>query len=177
MLRWLALLLLLMACDRSTSRAPVRLGAKSGESRQLAEAVAKRLERSGCQVERQFGLGGSIALDRALRAGSIDAYLESHSAALTQVLRQKAQPGPGAEAAVRIAYVREDLVWAPPLGAGDYAVVFRKRVDERCRAASRSFMGTGSMFSAPPGASRRPGHVIRKMTIAAVIPGARARRL
>jgi hypothetical protein len=85
-----------------------------------------------------------VAVDRELRAGDVDAYVESHAAALTQVLRRKAQPDAGAEATVRIAYVRANLVWAPPLGTGDYAVVFRKNVDERCRAASRTFMATAS---------------------------------
>jgi glycine betaine/choline ABC-type transport system substrate-binding protein len=141
---WLAvLLLMMMACDRSSSRAPVRLGAKSDSSASLAEAVAARLEKAGCAVEREFGLGDSVAVDRALRAGEVDAYVESHAAALTQVLRKKAKPDAGAEALVRIAYVRANLVWAPPLGSGDYAVVFRKDVDERCRAASRTFMATG----------------------------------
>ena len=93
-------------------------------------------------------LGDSVTLDRALREGTIDAYVESHAAALTQVLRKKAQPGPAAEAEVRVAYVKENLVWAPQVGAGDYAVVFRKEVDDRCRSASRTFMATGSMLDA-----------------------------
>lgn len=146
MRRTLLLLLLLASCDRSASRAPVRLASKSDDSRAIAEAVAKRLESAGCDVERKFDLGDAVALDRALRAGDIDAYVESHAAALTQVLRKKARPGPAAEAAVRIAYVKANLVWAPPIGAGDYAVVFRKSIDDRCRAASRTFMATGSML-------------------------------
>jgi glycine betaine/choline ABC-type transport system substrate-binding protein len=144
MLRWLLILLLVAACDRSSSRAPVRLGAKSDPSVALAEIVAQRLEKAGCVVERRFQLGSAVDADRALRTGEIDAYVESHQAALTEILRRKAQPGPGAESAVRIAYVRANLVWAPPLGSGDYAVVFQKAVDERCRAASRTFMATGS---------------------------------
>lgn len=147
MLRWLALLLLLTACDRSTSRAPVRMGSKSdAESTAIAETVALRLERAGCEVERRFRLGSSVVLDRALRAGELDAYVESHAAALTQVLGQKAQAGPAAEASVRIAYVKANVVWAPPVGVGDHAVVFRKGIDDRCRAASRAFMATGSSF-------------------------------
>ena len=146
-MRWFsAVLLMLIACDRSASRAPLRIGAKSDDTAAIAEVVATRLEQAGCVVERKFRLGDSVAADRALRAGDIDAYVESHAAALTQVLRKKAQAGPAAESAVRIAYVRENLVWAPPLGAGDHAVVFRKSIDDRCRAASRTFMATGSML-------------------------------
>lgn len=146
MLRWLAVLLLVVACDRSSSRAPVRLGAKSDASAALAAIVAERLEKAGCTVERKFNLGTAVDADRALRSGAIDGYVESHHAALTEVLRRKTQPGPGAEAAVRIEYVKANLVWAPPLGSGDYAVVFQKRIDERCRAASRTFMATGSVL-------------------------------
>jgi osmoprotectant transport system substrate-binding protein len=140
---------MILACDRSASRAPVRIGSKSdAQSAAIAESVARRLERAGCEVERRMRLGGSVILDQALQNGTIDAYVESHAAALTQVLGKKAQPGPAAEAEVRIAYVKENLVWAPPVGVGDYAVVFRKNVDERCRTASRTFMATGSMLDA-----------------------------
>src|SRR5688572_20011316 len=138
MRRTLLLVLLALSCDWSSSRAPLRIGSKADDSVTIAEAVAQRLESAGCTVERKFRLGTTLALDRALRAGEIDAYVESHAAALTQVLRQKEQAGPAAETAVRIAYVKANLVWAPPIGIGDYAVVFRKNIDERCRAASRT---------------------------------------
>jgi len=141
--------LLLISCDRGASREPVRIGAKSDDpSAVIGESVARRLERAGCVVERQLRMGDAVTLDRALRDGIIDAYVESHAIALTQILRRKAQPGPAAEAEVRIAYVKANLVWAPPVGAGDFAVVFRKDVDEHCRNASRTFMATGLMLDA-----------------------------
>lgn len=147
MWRSLLVILLLISCDRSASREPVRIGSGSDErSAAIAESVARRLERAGCVVERRPRMGDAVTLDRALRDGSIDAYVESHAVALTQILHRKAQPGPAAEAEVRIAYVKANLVWAPPVGDGDYAVVFRKNVDERCRNASRTFMATGSML-------------------------------
>jgi len=149
MRRSLLVVLLFLACDRSTSREPVRVGAKSDEqSAAIAENVARRLELAGCVVERRMRMGDAVSVGRALRDGAIDAYVESHGVALTQILRRKAQPGPAAEAEVRIAYVKENLVWAPPVGVGDYAVVFRKNVDDRCRNASRTFMATGSMLDA-----------------------------
>ncbi|MEO8379080.1 MAG: glycine betaine ABC transporter substrate-binding protein [Acidobacteriota bacterium] len=147
MRRFLLAALLLSACNRSVSREPVRIGSKSDDrSTAIAESVARRLERAGCVVERHLRLGDSVTLDRALEGAVIDAYVESHSAALTQILRRKTQPGPEAEAEVRIAYVKKNLVWAPPVGSRDDAVVFRKSVDERCRSASRTFMATGSML-------------------------------
>lgn len=141
----LAATLLVVACNPPPARA-VRLGSKSDpESRAVAETVARRLEHAGCPVERRFDLPDSGTADRALVAGEIDAYVESHAIALTQILKKPELPGPAAETAVRGAYIRRNLLWAPPLGTRDLAVVYRKPVDERCRAASRTFMATGSM--------------------------------
>ena len=137
--------LLVTSCGAPPASA-VRLGSKSDpESRAVAETIARRLEAAGCPVERRFDLNDSVSADRALMAGEIDAYVESHAAALTQVLKKPELPGPSAETEVRSAYIRRNLLWAPPIGASDLAVVYRKPVDERCRAASRTFMATGSM--------------------------------
>jgi hypothetical protein len=132
-------LLLVISCARS--REPLRIGVKPGDA-----AVA-----AGCSVVRPFRSGDTVSLDRALRDGAIDLYVESHTAALTLVLRKKAQPGPAAESQVRAAYMREDLLWAPMLGRGDAAVVFRKDVDQRCRAASRALMVAPAAGGPPRG--------------------------
>lgn len=133
----LAILLVALACARD--RAPVRLGVKNdARNARWANAVAARLHRAGCRVERETG--DTQSLDRMLRASELDAYVESHQIALTQVLHHAKLPGPAAEAAVRKDYLEEDLMWAPMLGDGDLAIVFRKRIDERCRAASRALM-------------------------------------
>ena len=137
------MLLLGVACDRLS--VPVRIGAASNvDSRILAETVARQLERAGCPVERLYRLGDTRTLDRKLRNGELDAYVESQQVALTQILRKAGRHAPATETLVRSEYLKEDLLWAPPIGVGDYAVVFRKSVDRRCRAAARAFMGTAS---------------------------------
>lgn len=133
----LILCLLALSCSRAISREPVRLGGKS-ENARLTNMVAAHLERAGCRVERHAG--DTASLDRALRANELDAYVESHQIALTQVLHRAKLPGPAAEAKVRSAYLEEDLMWTPMLGQGDLAVVFRRKIDERCRMATRALM-------------------------------------
>lgn len=130
-------LLAVLSCSREISRAPVRLGSKAG-TEALTDAVATRLVRMGCRVERHAG--DTQSLDRMLRADQLDAYVESQQIALTQVLHRTKLPGPATEAKVRKEYLEEDLMWAPMLGEGDLAVVFRRTIDERCRVASRALM-------------------------------------
>jgi glycine betaine/choline ABC-type transport system substrate-binding protein len=138
-----AVLLLLLAaatgCFRGPDRAPVVLASKSSEAA-LAERVAKKLTAAGCRVTRRFDLQSSVDADRAMENGAIDAYLESQRTALTVVLGKKIPTEMSVENAIRPPYVNRGMLWSPPLGRGDLAVVFRKDVDQKCREATRAFM-------------------------------------
>ncbi|MGE0622759.1 MAG: glycine betaine ABC transporter substrate-binding protein [Pseudomonadales bacterium] len=64
----------------------VRVGSKNfNESYILAEIIAQRLEETGFDVERRFGLGGTLICFEALEAGEIDLYVE-YTGTLSQVV-------------------------------------------------------------------------------------------
>ena len=46
------------------------------ESYLLGEIIAQRLEQAGMEVDRRFGLGGTLICFEALLAGEIDVYVE-----------------------------------------------------------------------------------------------------
>jgi osmoprotectant transport system permease protein len=63
---------------------PIRIGSKNfPESALLAEIAAQLLEANGFQVERMFGLGGTLICYEALTNGEIDLYPE-YTGTLTQ---------------------------------------------------------------------------------------------
>lgn len=137
------LLILVAACQRDTNRAPVVVGAlRTGDSAILSGLIARRLEMAGCRADRRFTYADAAAIDRALGAGEVDVYVESHRAAVRAVLRVEPREAADNETRVRTAWIKRDLVWAPSIGLGDYAAVFRKDIDEKCRAASRTLMAT-----------------------------------
>lgn len=146
--KYLPLLALLLAsCLESADpdRSPVIVGSKSApESVVMSEIAAQRLEARGCTVERRFSLGDTKALDGELEAGRIDAYVEEFSAAYTKVLgRDIDGQNAAAEPEARGRYVKRDLLWTPTLGVRDSAVVYRKKIDVKCRSASRALMSLG----------------------------------
>lgn len=140
-LAFLLAVLVLVGCSPRMSREPVIVGSKSDlDSVILSELVAQKLERGGCSVERRLRTGDVKATDAALFAGDIDVYVESHHAAMVASAgKDRSQPG-SEEADIRTIYVKRDLVWAPRLGVADQAPVFRKKIDEKCRNASRLLM-------------------------------------
>lgn len=147
MKRAILLLLLLPGCLESPDpdRAPVIVGSKSAaESVVLSEIAAQRLEARGCTVVRRFRLGDTRQLNAAIEAKQIDAYAEEFSAAYTKVLgRDIDGQDAAAEPEVRSVYVKRDLLWAPPMGFRDSAMVYRKPIDDKCRRASRAMMSLG----------------------------------
>jgi len=65
---------------------PVRIGSKPfNENYILAEIMAQLLESRGFEVERKFGLGGTLISFEALRNGEIDVYPE-YSGTITQAI-------------------------------------------------------------------------------------------
>jgi osmoprotectant transport system substrate-binding protein len=146
MRRVCVIVLLLAACWRDPDRAPVVIGAtSSADSAILGALVAERLESAGCRVERRFGLGNSPAADAALVEGRIDAYVESQRVALLEILKEPEPQSMRVETALRPLYIDRGLFWSPPLGTGDMAVVYRRDIDKKCRAASRALMKVVSL--------------------------------
>ena len=138
MTRWLATALLAatVACGGTPT---VVVGSKNfTEQRILGELLAQTIERAGMRVERRLDLGGTLVCDTALRAGSIDVYVEYTGTALTAVLHD---PAAGDAAAVRArvaaAYEGAGLVWMPPLGFDNtFALVVRPDAGVRTISAA-----------------------------------------
>lgn len=80
----LTLLLLLSPLSAAAER--IVVGSKNfNEGYLLAEMAAQLLERAGFDVERRFGLGGTLVCYRALAAGEIDVYIE-YTGTLSQAI-------------------------------------------------------------------------------------------
>jgi osmoprotectant transport system substrate-binding protein len=114
--RALAAALVLVAACRSSR--PVVVGSKPfTEQRILGEVVAQAIEEAGLPVKRRFGLGDTLVCDAALRAGSIDAYVEYTGTALAVILHDSRRADASEVlSAVRDAYAAADLEWMRPLG-------------------------------------------------------------
>src|SRR5262245_45271094 len=80
------LLLTVTSLMLTKARADVVVGSKNfAESYILGEMMAQLLENRGFQVERRFGLGGTLIGFEALRIGGIDVYVE-YSGTLEQAI-------------------------------------------------------------------------------------------
>lgn len=76
---------LLLSAPALAERAIV-VGSKNfTESYVLGEIVAQRLEGEGFEVQRRFGLGGTLICYEALRSGEIDVYVE-YTGTITEVI-------------------------------------------------------------------------------------------
>jgi glycine betaine/choline ABC-type transport system substrate-binding protein len=129
---FLAAVLLIACCG--PAKAPLVIGSKNfTESVILGELLAQKLEASGCNVERRLNMGGTFVADSAIRAGSIDAYVEYSGTALAAILKRPSSNDRAAvDAIVRSEYDRHGLVWSPPLGFDNtFAMIVRKTDAER----------------------------------------------
>lgn len=128
---WLLLLcFLLYDLAWAQQQNEIGIGSKKfPESRLLAEIVAQYLENKGFQVNRSFGLGGTMICFEALRQGEIDLYPEYTGTGLTTILNRSVD-GKNARntfEGVRQAFDREyNLTWLDPLGfSNKYTLVIR----------------------------------------------------
>jgi osmoprotectant transport system permease protein len=136
--RWAALLFVVVAFAVGSIHADegdtITLGSKADtESRLLAEIMAQLIEaRTELQVDRRFGLGGTIIAFEALRSGEIDLYPEYTGTGWTvQLGRTDTVSNP-----LRVyAYVsaefqrRYDITWLQPLGfSNSYALAMQESV-------------------------------------------------
>jgi glycine betaine/choline ABC-type transport system substrate-binding protein len=123
----LVLIALLLAGCASTPH--VIVGAKNfTEQMVLGEIVAQQIERRmGMEVERKFGLGGTLLAHEALRTGSIDVYPEYTGTALTAVLKRPiVKDAHEAFSQVAAGYQQWGIEWLAPLGFNNsFAMVVR----------------------------------------------------
>jgi len=76
-MRILLILVTLLCAVRATAAERIVVGSKSfNEGYLLSEVVAQLLEREGFEVERRFGLGGTLICYQALTHADIDVYVE-----------------------------------------------------------------------------------------------------
>jgi len=122
----LSLALIAAGCS---SKPHIAIGSKNfTEQVLLGEIVAQQIERrSDIEVERTFGLGGTLLAQEALKSGSIDIYPEYTGTALTAILKKPVSKDPKAVLAqVRQGYSQWHLSWLEPLGFNNtFAMVVR----------------------------------------------------
>jgi osmoprotectant transport system substrate-binding protein len=135
-----AALVLVTACR---SRPVVVASKPFTEQRILGELLAQTIEETGLRVQRRLGLGDTLALDAALRAGKIDTYVEYTGTALAEILHAERHGDPAdIFTTVRDAYAAADLEWMRPLGFDDaFAVVVRGDDAARLKLAKVSELG------------------------------------
>jgi len=107
----------------------VRVGSKNfNESYILAEIIAERLEETGFEVERRFGLGGTLICFEALEAGEIDLYVE-YTGTLSQVVL--GTPDVNRPAALNGLLADRGLMLLDPLGFNNtYAIAVPRTLAE-----------------------------------------------
>jgi len=122
-----ALLLFFAACSKTSPS--VVVGSKNfTESVILGELLAQKLESAGCKADRRLNLGGSLVCDAAIKAGSIDTYVEYSGTALTAILQHPPLASRNeVNATVAGEYAKRGLRWGPNLGFNDtFAMIVRR---------------------------------------------------
>jgi osmoprotectant transport system permease protein len=107
----------------------IRVGSKNfNESYILGEIMAQLLEEAGYEVERRFGLGGTLICFQALEAGEIDVYAE-YTGTLSQVVL--GTPEVNDVAALNRLVSKQGLALLEPFGFNNtYAMATPRRVAE-----------------------------------------------
>ena len=114
--------------------APVRVGSKKfTESYVLGEIAARTLAERGIPAEHRPGMGGTLILWEALRAGAIDAYPEYTGTIAEEIVRD---PDRSTVAALLPALSALGIGITDPLGFNNtYALVMRS---DRARTLSKA---------------------------------------
>jgi len=93
MMRLLPMLFSLVCAVHATASERIVVGSKSfNEGYLLSEVVAQLLERAGFDVERRFGLGGTLICFDALTHGDIDVYVEYTGTVAQAILKLDTTP-------------------------------------------------------------------------------------
>ena len=104
---------------------PIRIGSKNfNESYVLSEIVASLLESKGFEVERKFGLGGTLVCYEALLASEIDIYVE-YTGTVQQAILKGSRSGLSLDEMNDL--LGEEISLLPPLGFNNtYAIAMDK---------------------------------------------------
>lgn len=104
---------------------PIRVGSKNfNESYVLSEIVASLLESKGFEVERKFGLGGTLVCYEALLASEIDVYIE-YTGTVQQAILKGSKSGSTLDEMNEL--LGEEISLLPPLGFNNtYAIAIDK---------------------------------------------------
>ena len=105
----------------------IRIGSKNfNESYVLSEIVASLLESEGFDVERKFGLGGTLVCYQALLASEIDIYIEYTGTVQQAILKESKSDLSLDEMSVLLG---EQISLLPPLGFNNtYAIAISREV-------------------------------------------------
>jgi osmoprotectant transport system substrate-binding protein len=128
--KFAVVLLLLAACSRESSRAPVVVSSKNfTESVILGELLAQKLESAGCTVDRRLNMGGTMLVHNAMTTGAVDAYVEYSGTALTAILKKPVSLDRAeVDRVVKGEYSRLQLRYGPRLGFNNtFAMIVRKQ--------------------------------------------------
>jgi osmoprotectant transport system substrate-binding protein len=160
--KFAVVLLLLAACSRESSRAPVVVSSKNfTESVILGELLAQKLESAGCTVDRRLNMGGTMLVHNAMTTGAVDAYVEYSGTALTAILKKPVSLDRAeVDRVVKGEYSRLQLRYGPRLGFNNtFAMIVRKqdaqqhgltKISDLSRVASTFRPGFGYEFVERP---------------------------
>ena len=111
-------------------RGPITIGSKNfNESYLLAEIMAQLLEGEGFEVERRFGLGGTLVCYQALVTGEVDAYVE-YTGTLAQAILKIDDLSPAEDRLNRL-LEPVDLEVLPSIGFNNtYALAIKQTLAE-----------------------------------------------
>jgi osmoprotectant transport system permease protein len=94
MKRLIAAVVMLLWSSAAGAAERIVVGSKNfNEGYLLSEVVAQLLEHAGYEVDRKFGLGGTLICYDALRKGEIDVYVEYTGTISQAILKLDATPG------------------------------------------------------------------------------------
>ena len=93
-MRWILALVTLVCVLHAGAAERIVVGSKNfNEGYLLSEVVAQLLEHAGYEVDRRFGLGGTLICYDALKKGEIDVYIEYTGTLSQAILKLDTTPG------------------------------------------------------------------------------------
>ncbi|MFU8816783.1 MAG: glycine betaine ABC transporter substrate-binding protein [Pseudomonadales bacterium] len=132
------------SAEPTAAHRSVTVGSKNfSEGYLLAEIAAQLLEQAGYDVQRRFGLGGTLICFAALTSGEIDLYVE-YTGTLSQAILD--MPLDTELGQLREAVARQGLLLLPPLGFDNtYAMAMKRE-----RADALGIRSIADLRDAPP---------------------------
>ncbi len=90
---WIGVVAILLSALNAAAAQRIVVGSKNfNEGYLLSEVVAQLLEQAGYEVDRKFGLGGTLICYDALKKGEIDVYVEYTGTIAQAILKLDSTP-------------------------------------------------------------------------------------